>query len=140
MAGGAIAAVVILSLVIIVVLVSHGDNDTVTVAGSEDTTVSTPANPDEAQRLVREFLAQRNWATDLNLDAFLMKWQALPAETRNNAMTTLELKQLTNAINKLLVEERALSAIGNTENASSRQMKLIEFARQMGINDPRIAP
>jgi hypothetical protein len=92
-----------------------------------------------AQQLLSEFLAQRNWAASGNLDAFIRNWQNLPAETRAAAAGTLELNQLTNAIYKQLLEERALSGIGDAEAALNRQKKLIEFAAQVGINDPRIA-
>ncbi|MBF8268944.1 MAG: FGE-sulfatase protein [Gammaproteobacteria bacterium] len=135
--AAAIAAVVILA--VIGMFIITGDKEEAIKAGGDAAEVSTPAKPNEAQILIRDFLAQRNWAINANLDAFVLKWQALPADTRNNILDTLELNQLTNAIYKQLLEERALSAIGNATDATNKQLKLIEFARQLGINDPRIA-
>ena len=135
--AGVAAAVVILA--IIGMFVVFGDKDETSVTGGDNTAVSTPAEPNEAQLLIRDFLAQRNWATNTNLDAFVLTWQALPVDTRNNARNTLELNQLTNAIYKQLLEERALSALSNAADATSKQQKLIDFAGQIGISDPRIA-
>jgi hypothetical protein len=130
-AGGAIAT--LLALLIIGVFMFSGDDEP-----SPAEPVAAAA-PNMAQQLLSEFLAQRNWAASGNLDAFIRNWQNLPAETRAAAAGTLELNQLTNAIYKQLLEERALSGIGDAEAALNRQKKLIEFAAQVGINDPRIA-
>lgn len=54
-------------------------------------------------------------------------------------MGSLELNQLTTAIYKQLMKERALSGLGDEAEAGDQQLKLIEFAKKVGINDPRIA-
>lgn len=82
---------------------------------------------------------QRNWSADASLDAFIDKWHALPADTRAASLESLELNQLTTAIYKQLLKERALSGLGNEETARNRQQKLIDFADKIGIDDPRIA-
>ena len=132
-----IAVVVI--LVVISLLIFTGDKEEANNTGGTTAEISTPTKPNEAQLLIRDFLAQRNWATNANLDAFVLKWESLPGDNRNNIQNTLELNQLTNAIYKQLLEERALSAIGNSTDATNKQLKLIEFARRIGINDTRIA-
>lgn len=89
--------------------------------------------------LIRGLLNQRNWSSDANLDTFIEKWQALPADTRAGSLESLELNQLTTAIYKQLLKERALSGIGNEEDSRNKQQKLIDFAAKIGIDDPRIA-
>ena len=135
---GAAAAVVLL-IIIGIMIFSSGDNQTRSVTAEEPQVAKTQTQPNEAQLLVRDFLTQRNWASDPSLDAFLAKWQSLAPETRAQATGTLELNQLTNSIYKQLQTERALSSIGNAADSTSKQQKLIDFARQIGINDPRIS-
>lgn len=53
-------------------------------------------------------------------------------------MNSIELNQLATAIYKQLLEERALSGIGDAEKAVNKQKQLIEFAEQIGINDSRL--
>lgn len=96
-----------------------------------------PVESNEAQLLIKDFLNQRNWSNS-KLDLFVQQWHVLSAEIRLQTMQTIELSQLNNAIYKQLLEERALSGIGNAENANNKQQKLIEFAEQIGINDSRI--
>lgn len=125
-------------IAVLVVVFSGGDPEETSTAGlavtgptaAQDTT-------NEARTLVREFLDRKNWAGS-NLDSFLVQWNALPEETRTDAMQSIELNQLSTAIYKQLLEERALSGIGDAEQAINKQRQLIEFAEQIGINDPRL--
>ena len=134
--AGALVGLVIV-VIIGISLATNGDEKANNATDGEEITTAIQAEPNAAQLLIRDFLAQRNWATNANLDAFVLKWQVLPADIRGNASATLELNQLSNAIYKQLLEERALSAIGNTAD-TSKQLKLIAFASQLGIDDPRI--
>ena len=133
--AGAIAGLVII-IIIGIILSTDGDEKATNATDGEEITTAVQAEPNAAQLLIRDFLAQRNWAMT-NLDAFVLKWQDLPDDIRSHASATLELNQLSNAIYKQLLEERALSAIGNTAD-TSKQVKLIAFASQLGVNDPRI--
>jgi len=135
---GAAAAVVLL-IIIGIIIFSVGDDQDTPATAEEPQVAQTQTQPNDAQLLVRDFLTQRNWASDTSLDTFLTKWQSLSPETRSNATGTLELNQLTNAIYKELLEERALSSIGNTADSTRKQQKLIDFAQQIGLNDPRIS-
>lgn len=135
----AIVAVVLLVIGITVfLLASGGDTDEVPAGVDAQVQPTTPDKPNEAQLLVRDLLNQRNWTTQANLDTFMGKWLALPADTRAASMNTLELNQLTTAIYKQLLKERALSGIGNETEAKDKQRKLIDFANKIGIDDPRI--
>jgi hypothetical protein len=91
----------------------------------------------EAAALIRGFLQARNWSDD-SLGEFLTLWQALPAEQREASTGSAEIAQLTSAIYRQMLEERALSRIGNAEQSVAKQQTLARFAREIGINDPRI--
>lgn len=134
----AVVAAVVLVIGIAVFLLFRDNSNEVPANDSVQVQTSTPAEPNEAQLLVKDLLAQRNWNTDSNLDTFIEKWQALPADIRASSMQTLELNQLTTAIYKQLLKERALSGIGDEAGAKDKQQKLIDFANQVGIDDPRI--
>ena len=121
------------------ILYFSGNPKEISADDSTAETVSAPENPNEAQLLIRDLLNQRNWATDANQAAFIEKWQALSADTRSAAMGSLEINELTTEIYKQLLKERALSGIGNAEEAQAKQKKLIEFAHKVGIKDPKIA-
>ena len=70
---------------------------------------------------------------------FVGQWQQLSAEERNAAEESIALGQMTNAIYKKLLEERALSALGDESSALEKQRKFVSFAEKLGISDPRIA-
>jgi len=91
-----------------------------------------------ATDLIREFLRSKNWS-DTRLSEFVSQWEGLPAEDRAAASESVALGQLTNAIYKKLLEERALSALGDEQEAFEKQRKLAAFAEQIGISDPRIS-
>ena len=133
-----VAALVLVVIVIAVFLLAGGNSSDVTATSNPQVQTATPAKPNEAQLLVRDLLSQRNWNADSNMAAFIEKWQALPADTRASSMQSLELNQLTTAIYKQLLKERALSGIGDEAEARDKQQQLIDFAKQIGIDDPRL--
>lgn len=143
---GAAAGLVIL-IAIIIALLPGSDKESSQTASEETTTkettveptVNIPANvqPGKAQSLIQEFLSAKNWS-QTNINSFVIKWQALSDEDRAAAKGTVQLGQLTNAIYKKLLEERALSGLGDDAEVLEKQRQLVEFAEQVGINDSRI--
>ncbi len=88
------------------------------------------------QNLILTFLEQRSWTQDA-IDSFLEQWRALSEPERLAAANSVEYRQLANAIHKKLLEERALSGIGNPESSHEKQRHLVEFAAALGIRDNR---
>lgn len=86
-----------------------------------------------------EFLRMKNWS-DEALVQFVTSWNALPRSDREAAAGSGEMLQLANAIYRRSLEVRALSQVTGDETAIARQDRLLEFARTLGINDPRLAP
>lgn len=91
----------------------------------------------EAHKLIRSFLKKPSWTVD-NMDAFLAEWEALTGEDKASIKGDIVFGQLTNAIYKKLLEERALSGIGDGEKSLEKQTRLVHFADVIGIDDPRI--
>lgn len=96
---------------------------------------ATPASP--AISLVSAFLSANSWSQP-SLDNFVADWNRLSPADQASLSGSIELGQLTNAIYKKLLEERALSSIGNPETSFAKQRSLVEFAGQIGIKDNRI--
>jgi len=90
-----------------------------------------------AVMLVRSFLDNNIWS-DASMDGFLQDWSSLAESDRMASKDSIEIGQMTNAIYKKLLEERALSGIGNPETSYEKQRMLVQFASAIGISDPRI--
>ena len=88
-------------------------------------------------QLISDFLAQNDWS-DNNMQEFKSAWNSLTAEEQADGLTSPLKGQLTNAIYQQLLEERALLGLGDTETVLSRQNSLVNFASELGINDPRL--
>lgn len=141
LAGGAVVAL----LVIIALIVIPADNeddisapaDSVAVAVAPATTpVETQVSA--AQSLIRSFIATNVW-TDASMGSFLATWDTIPVAEKAGISNSTEFSQLTSSIMKKLVEERALSTIGNPETSLEKQRQLVNFAASIGINDSRIS-
>jgi len=139
LAGGTVLTLI----VIIVLMLSSGENENVNPADSE-AIVETPAptrletTPTAAQDLISSFLSSNMWSVS-SMDTFLQDWNNLATTDKTDISNTVEFSQLTSSILKKLVEERALSTIGNPETSLEKQRQLVEFAASIGINDPRIS-
>ncbi len=97
-------------------------------------TVSTlQASP--AQTLIRGFLNKNKWS-ESDLEKFLQQWHTLSSEHKDRAMSTIEIGQLANAITKQVLEERALSGLGDTSKSDQKLSQLVQFADQIGITQP----
>ena len=136
--AGAVVAIVII-VAVIIFAVTGTSTQTAGNAPPTRASTATTKQPNAAQLLVKDLLSQDNWDSNASLDAFLHTWQTLPADVRSNAIGTLELNQLTTAIYRQLLKERALAGIGNGNTALQKQQRLVDFAHTIGIRDPKIA-
>jgi hypothetical protein len=136
---GGVAALLV--MVIIVMFATSGD-DNASATPQEQSSVVAPPVMDTprtaAQNLIASFLAKNSWS-EAAMVAFLTEWEVMPEPEKTSIGNTIELGQLANEIYKKLLEERALSGIGNPETSRAKQQQLVEFAANIGINDPRIS-
>ena len=134
-AGG---AALLVALAAAVFLLGGGEESAAPPAGANPPAAFEEAPPSPAQNLIAGFLADNAWS-QADMNSFLADWQALPAGERDAARRSIEFSQLGNAIYKKLLEERALSRIGNPETAYEKQRQFVQFAASIGIEDPRIS-
>jgi hypothetical protein len=136
---GGIAGLLIL-IIIAAILLSGGDDDA-PVQPQQQAVAAIPAidnSPTAAQDLIHAFLDRNTWS-EASMDAFIAEWEVMPEPEKTSIRNTVELGQLANAIYKKLLEERALSGIGNPETSYEKQRQLVEFAATLGIDDARIS-
>ena len=88
------------------------------------------------QSLIVEFMQQKNWTRE-NLNSFAASWQQLSAQEHEATHASPEMKRLTNAIYRQLLDERALISLGDVENAAANQRLLVDFTERLGIEDKR---
>jgi hypothetical protein len=136
--GGAAALLVV---VIVVFAAFSGDEQPAVqprqeVVASVAPPVDTP--PNAAQNLIRSFIAKNVWS-ETSMNSFLAEWDVMPEPEKNSIKNSVELGQLANAIYKKLLEERALSGIGNPETSYEKQRQLVQFAASLDISDSRIS-
>ena len=146
--AGLAVAVLALAVVLYFIFAGGGDNGSgqASTVASVDATVDSstarsaaPATTEsEAQQLIKQFLADKNWS-NASLDSFVERWQGLSENSISTSQSSLELGQLTNAIYKQLLEEQALSGLVDDDSSLLKQQKLVEFAQAIGINDARIS-
>lgn len=141
-----IAAIIVLLVMIIIVALYPFTYQKKTAL--DDARITAPdhagAQPDRqlpdavnaGTNLIKQFLLQNNW-TDENLQQFLSAWQGLSAEERDNGLSSSARTELANAIYRKLDEERSMLGLGDAQSSINKQTVLVDFAQQMGINDPR---
>jgi hypothetical protein len=131
----------VVAIVLIIAIFASGDDESISQSQSpqenQNTAISN-APPSAAQNLISKFLVDNNWSQS-NQDIFLMNWRGISESERASATTSTEFGRLINAINKKLLEERALSLIGNPETSYEKQHLLVDFATTIGISDQRIS-
>jgi hypothetical protein len=133
---GAIAVCII--IVVAIVIISGGDADTAQTQQATTQANQSNAPPSAAQNLLTRFLEDNNWSQS-ELDVFLTNWRGISETQRASAMTSTEFSRFINAIYKKLLEERALSRIGNPQTSYEKQRQLVDFASTIGIRDQRIS-
>jgi hypothetical protein len=131
---------IVVALLIIILIISVNNNSDEFILDSNFSPDISALNvpPTGAQFMISDFLQKNMWGEG-NLDSFSEKWQAVPESERAFAMNSVEYSRLINAIYKKLLEERALSRLGNPRLSYEKQQKLIEFASILGIKDQRIS-
>ena len=132
-----VAGVVAIIVILIFALSTDSDEKSVTVTSTSNQAADSTASV-AGQNLIREFLGEKSWSQS-SMDSFLYNWQALPESEKTSMKNSIELGQVTNAIYKKLLEERALSGIGNPETSLEKQRQLVLFSDQIGIDDSRIS-
>ena len=139
---GLITAAIILCIIALIVLMLAIEEyiqptKQTNVTDSEQGLTSPAQQNKSANELIEEFLLQHNWS-DESLQQFTTQWNSLdPVEQTNALMSPLSI-QLTNAIYKQLLEERALFGTGDNDAIITRQHALVNFANGVGIDDPRL--
>ncbi len=95
-------------------------------------------NGNSALRQLKQFLDAPQWSQQA-LDDFASRWQQLPREQREAALDTTLARQLSDELFRQLQEERALQGLdGNNGNTLAGQQKIVDFARAIGLDDPRL--
>lgn len=95
-------------------------------------------NGNAALRQLKQFLDSPQWSQQA-LDDFASRWQTLPHEQREAALETTLARQLSDELFRQLQEERALQGLdGNNGNTLAGQQKIVDFARAIGLDDPRL--
>jgi hypothetical protein len=88
--------------------------------------------------LIGQFLQDRNWSAP-RLAAFLSDWSALDVQQQAAALKSADAGRLASAIYQRLLEERALSGLGDAGASLAKQRELVDFAGAVGIRDPRLS-
>jgi len=135
----AIVAVIILALI---ALSGGGTSEPANTSNSVSAenaadSIAAPQTRTQAQTLIQNFLDKNNWSSS-SLDDFLQQWDGIAAGDMLASRGSLEMGQLTNAIYKQLLEEQALSGLVDDDSSLIKQEQLVQFAAELGIDDPRI--
>ena len=123
-------------VIVILVFVFTGGKDE--VIHEQSNAVSATLSDTPAQKLIDNFLTQNKWRQEY-LDSFLAEWSALGDLNLEQIQQTTEYGQITNAIYKRLLEERALAGLSSSSSGQDKQQMLVNFAQQLGISDSRIS-
>jgi hypothetical protein len=117
-----------------------GDSATLAV-GEPAAPVTKPATDDPAaaagRALISRFLQDRNWS-GARLASFRSDWSALDSDQRAAALKSADAGRLASAVYQRLLEERALSGLGDAQSSLDKQRELVAFAGAIGIRDPRL--
>ena len=138
--------IIIVCLIVLVALYTFTRQRTAVTEATDQATFSSavpqtgtqyPVTLGAGENLIKQFLGQNDW-TDENLQQFITQWQELSAEEQDAGLSSSARTQLANAIHRKLVEERAILGLGDIQSSVDRQNVLVNFARQIGISDPRL--
>ncbi len=134
----------VVGIIIVVVFLLKGTDNSDTAASTATGTeipagnTSAAAATTKTDTLIQGFLENKNWS-DSSLGDFRQQWTNLSTDEMQAAKGSLALGQLTNAIYKQLVDERALSGLMDDDSALHKQRQLVQFATELGIEDNRIS-
>jgi formylglycine-generating enzyme required for sulfatase activity len=126
-------------IVLLTLYLTYPGNNGEAVRGTDNSAMTSNGKAVLGGReLITSFLQKKSW-TDESLADFVDDWTALPEDKRKATFGSVELGQLTNAIYKQLLAEQALTGLDNSHDAMDKQRELVEFARRIGIDDPRLS-
>jgi len=91
----------------------------------------------QGAELVRQFVAKKRW-NDSSMNSFLDEWSTLSDLERRATLESGTITQMTNAIFQQFKQEQVLASIGDPNLALQKQQKLIDFAKNVGIEDTRL--
>jgi uncharacterized membrane protein len=135
-----VSAVIVISLIIVVILFypkPPGSATTETSNEAQATSAAATVSANMAgESLIADFLKQKNWS-EASLETFMNSWSTLSQEERDSAKPSKRMQRMHDSIYKQFLEEKALSSI-DSEKATLKQQKLIEFANAIGIDDSRL--
>ena len=141
--ASASAAVIIILIVLVVLFYpkppgSETDKNTIStdITASEETKPETSTMHMAGEKLLADFLNQKNWSNE-HLDQFVVSWSSLNDAERETASQTKRMQRMNDSIYKQFLEEKALASI-DSDKALAKQQKLIEFAEALGLNDTRL--
>lgn len=140
-AGG----LLVLSLALVIVFNIGPDEE----ASPVSSTLAPPTTPPAAaaispqtpaitvNNLLQSFMATNDWS-EQSLDGLRAAWSDLPEADRETARNSVILDQMTSAIHRQLLEERALIGLRDDASVIFKQQLLIALAEDLGIDDPRM--
>lgn len=102
-----------------------------TATGSHQTPTATVNN------LLQSFMTKNDWS-ELGINGLRAAWSGLTEADRETAANSVLLDQMTSAIHRQLLEERALIGLRDDASVISKQQLLIALAGDLGIDDPRM--
>jgi formylglycine-generating enzyme required for sulfatase activity len=90
-----------------------------------------------ASARIKAFLSAQAWDAQA-LDAFLNDWNSYRPEERAAALSSPGARLLSQAIQRQILEERALLGLGENEAARKRLQSIMQFTQEIGLQDPAI--
>jgi len=134
---------IIILLVAVFILITNRTTpisiDDIDTSASEQSAVLMSEIPDTyiIEDLIERFLKKNDWSID-SREAFLENWSSLTSEEQAAALELPISNQLSNEIYERLLEQRALYKLDKSKSAIRNQKMLVNFAKEIGIDDPRI--
>lgn len=148
--GGVLTLVFLVILLALLITNIYKASTTSVVVSSEMTTVNpsgnisdtTPPSPPVSKsttsdNMIKLFLSNNDWSNE-SMKQFLSDWYNMSYEEYTNAMGSTALLQLNQAIYQQFQEQNAMLVLGDNDAVTEKQLALINFAEQLGFNDPRL--
>ena len=135
--GLAAAATIIIAIGIFFMTKEKPEEITVEEEIVEEETIPVQQPGKQGSELIREFVAKKRWSENSMKD-FLNEWANLSDLEKRATLASNTITQLNNAIFQQFKQEQALASIGDATMALQKQEKLIEFAKNVGIEDSRL--
>lgn len=131
--GTAIAAV--LAGIIIWLAVTGEETPAPSAPPADTPSANTIDSPASAR--IEAFLSAQAWDAQ-TLDAFISDWNSYSSGERFAALSSPSARLLRQAIQRQILEERALLGLGENEAARKRLQRILQFTQEVGLEDPAI--